>query len=205
MQAKDYLKLPYMRALLRDEETATFTARVLEFPGCIAQGATVAEAYEQLEKVAESWIDVALEMGQEIPEPAQNVSCSGRIALRLPKTLHQQVVQQAEMEGVSINQYLVYAISEKVARTSAITGLRQLFSDHMKQFSDTATSSANLPVVNVVLVPGSDTDSYPTFNFPEKVKVPNWESFNVQKVIRSFSAATHEMKRGQKPGRKLTA
>lgn len=36
-----------------------------------------------------------------------------RLTLRLPETLHQQLVQLAEGEGVSLNQYIVYALTRQ--------------------------------------------------------------------------------------------
>lgn len=71
------LRKPYTRALIPDEESGTVTARILEFPGCIAQGATAPEALERLEAAAESWIEAALEMGQEIPAPAAVIEADG--------------------------------------------------------------------------------------------------------------------------------
>ena len=34
-----------------------------------------------------------------------------RLTLRLPETLHRQLEAQARREGVSLNQYIVYALS----------------------------------------------------------------------------------------------
>lgn len=36
---------------------------------------------------------------------------SGRILLRIPKSLHKTLKQEAEIEGVSFNQYLIYRLS----------------------------------------------------------------------------------------------
>jgi uncharacterized protein YPO0396 len=36
-----------------------------------------------------------------------------RLTLRLPETLHQQLAQVAEREGVSLNQYIVYALTRQ--------------------------------------------------------------------------------------------
>jgi hypothetical protein len=36
-----------------------------------------------------------------------------RLTLRLPETLHQQLAQVAEQEGVSLNQYIVYALTRQ--------------------------------------------------------------------------------------------
>lgn len=37
-----------------------------------------------------------------------------RLTLRLPETLHQQLIHLAESEGVSLNQYIVYALTRQV-------------------------------------------------------------------------------------------
>ncbi|MEA5465242.1 YlcI/YnfO family protein [Leptothoe sp. PORK10 BA2] len=37
-----------------------------------------------------------------------------RLTLRLPETLHQQLANLAEGEGVSLNQYIVYALTRQV-------------------------------------------------------------------------------------------
>lgn len=36
-----------------------------------------------------------------------------RLTLRLPESLHQQLTHQAQHEGVSLNQYLVYLLSQR--------------------------------------------------------------------------------------------
>jgi hypothetical protein len=36
---------------------------------------------------------------------------SGRILVRLPRTLHAELVDQAEQEGVSLNQFIVAALA----------------------------------------------------------------------------------------------
>ena len=44
----------------------------------------------------------------------------GRFTLRLPETLHKELTALARQEGVSLNQYIVYALTRQV--TSAHTG-----------------------------------------------------------------------------------
>lgn len=43
-----------------------------------------------------------------------------RLTLRLPETLHQQLAQLAEGEGVSLNQYIVYALTRQAALVHGI-------------------------------------------------------------------------------------
>jgi predicted HicB family RNase H-like nuclease len=111
---RDYLKEPYSRVVIPDEESGTYTAQLLEFPGCIAEGDSVQEAYERLEKAALNWIEAALGLGQDVPPPASVCEYGGKVALRLPKSLHKQAVIAAERDGTSLNQFIVMAIAEKV-------------------------------------------------------------------------------------------
>ena len=36
---------------------------------------------------------------------------SGRLVLRIPKSLHKELKEQADIEGVSLNQYMLYKLS----------------------------------------------------------------------------------------------
>lgn len=121
------LEKPYARVLVPDAESGTFTAWILEFPGCVAQGDSPSEAYERLEAAAESWIEAALEMQQEIPQPATDAQFGGKFALRLPRSLHRQVAQLAELDGTSLNQFIVATLAEKAGAVNLYRGLtRQL-------------------------------------------------------------------------------
>lgn len=95
-------------------EPRGFHAQVLEFPGCYAQGDTLEEAYSNLEKAAESWIEVALGQGHEIPEPSSSTTYSGRIVLRLPRSIHRQAAELAKRNETSLNTFLVSAVAAKV-------------------------------------------------------------------------------------------
>ena len=46
-----------------------------------------------------------------------------RLTLRLPETLHQQLAQVAEREGVSLNQYIVYALTRQTSAISQLQGV----------------------------------------------------------------------------------
>lgn len=138
---RDYLKMSYARVLTPDDETGTYTAEILEFPGCIAQGDTPEEAYKHLESAAAGWIEAALDLGQEIPEPSDPYSYSGRIALRLPRSLHRRVAQMAERDGTSLNQFLVAAIAERIGTSTLHTQIAQRLEEQVAQV---ATKSAGV-------------------------------------------------------------
>ncbi len=69
--SEEYLKEPYSRILIPDEN-GFFSAEIMEFPGCFAEGKTADEAMHNLEEAAKSWIEASLEQGHEIPEPFMN-------------------------------------------------------------------------------------------------------------------------------------
>jgi predicted RNase H-like HicB family nuclease len=50
-------------------EDRAFIAEVKDLPGCMADGATRAEAVEAVEVVIREWIETAREMGRVVPEP----------------------------------------------------------------------------------------------------------------------------------------
>lgn len=118
-----YLKKPYAR-LVVPEQDGTFRAEIMEFPGCIAVGDTASEALATLEEVAKSWLEATLAKGQVIPEPMENIEFSGKLVLRLPKSLHKKAAHAAERDGVSLNQFIVSSLAEHVGERR-VTNLRR--------------------------------------------------------------------------------
>ena len=50
---------------------------------------------------------------------------SNVMSLRIPKTLHEQVKELAREEGISLNQFIMLALAEKVATLQAIDYLER--------------------------------------------------------------------------------
>jgi antitoxin HicB len=134
MDPREYLKEPYTRVLVPDE-TGGYNAEVLEFPGCFAEGDTIDEAYRELEDAAESWIEVRLDRGQEVPPPFSTLDYSGNISLRLPRTIHKRAAILAERDRVSLNSFLMSAIAYRV-------GAEDFTSSLVRRFECSLTSSA---------------------------------------------------------------
>ena len=75
-----YRLLPYSRRVDKEQEEGTepyFVARVDELRGCIAHGATRAEAILQLNIAFDEYIEAMLEWGKDIPEPERTVKARG--------------------------------------------------------------------------------------------------------------------------------
>jgi len=116
---EEYLRRPYKRLLVPDPDSGGFSAMIEEFPGCITEGETPDEACSRLEIVAAGWIEAALELKQEIPEPQVENTFSGRFALRLPKSVHRDAATAADRDGTSLNQFILAAISERIGMKEA--------------------------------------------------------------------------------------
>jgi predicted HicB family RNase H-like nuclease len=85
-----------------------FEARVRELPDVVDFGDTWQEAYELAVDTIETTAEFMAEEGRQMPEPAAiEDDYSGRVTLRVPKTLHRRLAEQAETENISLNQYLV--------------------------------------------------------------------------------------------------
>ena len=72
-------------------------------------------------------------MGQAIPEPAPKEEYSGKFVVRLPRSLHRQLVESAEREGVSLNQLVNVALAQVVGRASVGTQLTYPVSKKLAQ------------------------------------------------------------------------
>lgn len=107
-----YLELNYPFKVTPDPEVGWF-AKIPDLPGCWGTGPTVEAAIRDTEVNKRIWIEMSLEDGSEIPEPRSDEEYSGQFLLRLPKSLHRALSEEAKWEGVSMNQYAVTLLTEK--------------------------------------------------------------------------------------------
>lgn len=112
-----YMSLPYTIEMIYDPEDAWFV-RVKELPGCMSQGDDPNDAIEMIHDAMRGWLEVSLEDGDVIPEPAPDEEFSGKFVVRLPRSLHRQLVETAAREGVSLNQFVNVALARAVERTN---------------------------------------------------------------------------------------
>ena len=112
-----YINLPYTYEMVWDPDHAWFI-RVKELPGCMSQGDTTDEAIEMIHDAMRGWIGVALEDGSTVPEPKPDEDYSGKFVVRVPRSLHRQLAEAAEREGVSLNQFINVALGMAVGRAS---------------------------------------------------------------------------------------
>ncbi|MDR0851714.1 MAG: type II toxin-antitoxin system HicB family antitoxin [Clostridiales Family XIII bacterium] len=113
MNVSDYMNLPYniITKRISDESGTYYFATVLELDGCMSDGRTITEAYENIQEAMAGWIETKLEGGFSVPVPFEADKYSGKFVLRIPKSLHARLAMEAEKEGVSLNQYSLYRLS----------------------------------------------------------------------------------------------
>jgi predicted RNase H-like HicB family nuclease len=104
------------------DEDEGFIVVTPDLPGCSAWGATEAEAIEEAHDAVAAWIKAAKAAGKPIPAPsplADAAGFSGRFLMRIPRRLHAELARNAKREGVSLNQYVLYLLTERNSRRAA--------------------------------------------------------------------------------------
>jgi predicted HicB family RNase H-like nuclease len=117
-----------------------FVGTATEFPDVVVFEDTQEDAYREVIQVIESLKILSDENNNNFPSPAPLAEeYSGRVTLRLSKSLHQKAAQFSVTEGVSLNQYFVTIIVE------AVGGKNTMLS------ASTSTYQAILPLMKTEL------------------------------------------------------
>src|SRR4051794_23374411 len=100
-----YLGLPYRIVVVRDEtendDEGPWHAAIEELPGCEVRGPTAADAAARIPSALAEWVATAHAEGRPIPEPSKADDYSGRLVLRMSRSLHCELAQAAERNQVS--------------------------------------------------------------------------------------------------------
>ena len=111
---EEYMKLPYPMEIVPDPDEGGFVVYFPDLAGCITSGETVEQAVKNAADAKHAWLTAAMEDHINIPEPVTE-DYSGQFKLRIPKSLHRQLALTAKREGISMNQYCVYLLSQNHA------------------------------------------------------------------------------------------
>lgn len=105
-----------------------FKATVVELPHLATYESTLQEAYEVLIEDIEVLHAAAFRLGHAFPqpmaEPAQEHS--GRITLRIPRSLHCKLDEKSTVEGVSLNSCITTLLAEGVATANVVAAASEL-------------------------------------------------------------------------------
>lgn len=111
----EYLNMPYRMEIVPDTAEGGYIASFPELCGCITCGETVEKAVANAIDAKREWLSAAIEDGIDIPTPETSENYSGQFKLRLPKSLHKQLAEDARRDGISMNQYCVYLLAQNNA------------------------------------------------------------------------------------------
>ncbi|WP_315969533.1 type II toxin-antitoxin system HicB family antitoxin [Rubeoparvulum massiliense] len=95
---------------MNDESGEYYYGTYLELDGCQSNGDTLEELLQNIEEAKLGYLEAKIDTGMIILEPKEDYS--GKINLRMPKSLHRKLAIEAELEGVSLNQYMLYKLSQ---------------------------------------------------------------------------------------------
>lgn len=122
----------YSAEVFFSDEDGGYIALARDLPGCSAFGKTQERAIAELRHAIEAWQLAAKEAGNPIPEPSKqtfDALPSGKILLRLPRSLHATLIETAKREAVSLNQYLVSTLSASTAAGTLMAKFSKKFSE----------------------------------------------------------------------------
>lgn len=116
MDAQNY-SITVRKGVFEGEEC--FEARVREFPDLTEYADSFDEAYDLAIDAIETTIAIFQEKNKPVPTPIEVTDdFSGRVTLRMPKSMHQAYSQWAESEDASLNQLIVNCLSHALGAFS---------------------------------------------------------------------------------------
>ena len=108
------LTYPFEILPLSKDEGGGYAITFPDLAGCRSDGASPEKALENGRLALADWLAVATEFGDAVPAPFSSVS--GRFVQRVPKSLHRQLVDEAKIDGVSLNTLVVSLVAEGLGR-----------------------------------------------------------------------------------------
>lgn len=111
-----YKKLNYDVRIIAipEEEGGGFEASIPQLGSALFRGIgrTRGDSLKDLDNIKSVLFKEYLETGKKIPEPENETfgELSGKILLRIPKRLHENLVHQAKSSEVSLNQWINYLL-----------------------------------------------------------------------------------------------
>ena len=104
----------YHFSVTYSEEDGYFCARVKEFPGVLSLAVSAQEAIGNVQSVLTEIVERRISSGLSLPEPEiEDREYSGRLNLRVTRTLHRNLAEAANRENVSLNQYCANLLQEQ--------------------------------------------------------------------------------------------
>ena len=127
LSLEDYLNVRYPLRIIATPDGGDYVVDFPDLPGCMTQVESLDDVGHIADEIRTLWIETAFEDGDAIPLPSYPAEYSGRFLLRLPKSLHRELSELAEQDGVSLNQFIVALLSRRVGTVGAELSVPRVF------------------------------------------------------------------------------
>lgn len=100
----------------REDDEVLYFAYVKEIPDISSYSTDPKDAYEDCIDSLNVLYKDAVEHGKDFPMPYKSASPSapsGRVTLRMSRSMHADIARCAEEDGVSLNQWIIEALSQR--------------------------------------------------------------------------------------------
>ena len=115
-----YMGLNYKIEVIKNEENDGYTLYCPELRGCITTADTIEKGVAMIEDAKKCWFEACIEDNIKIPLPSELENYSGQFKLRIPKSLHRTLAERSREEGISMNQYCLYLLSNPVRESASL-------------------------------------------------------------------------------------
>jgi antitoxin HicB len=113
---EDYLAMQYPFQVIADPDGG-YVVVFPDLPGCMTQAETIDEVSAMADDARRSWISAVYQDGEEVPLPSYPEEYSGKFVARVPRSLHRHLAEEAERQGISLNQHIVALLSRGDAQS----------------------------------------------------------------------------------------
>jgi predicted RNase H-like HicB family nuclease len=131
----------YSFNIIWSDEDGEYVATCPSFPGLSALGETAVEALTEAKIALGLFIKTCEEKGIPLPEPEVAQKYSGQFRVRLPKSLHREAVRLAALEDVSLNQFVISAIEQKIVGGQYIVEMKRILAEQISQYQVSLVSA----------------------------------------------------------------
>ena len=119
-----------------------------------AWGETYEEAYAVLREIQRENIEDLIAKGLDVPEPITDENYSGRLNLRMSKSLHRRLAEVAAQEEVSLNTLIINSLHE----TLGCRGVEKLIEQGIEQVEKVFNQLNQLEMFHYHAISPANTD-----------------------------------------------
>lgn len=131
--AREY---PLTFEAIPQEDGGGFYAYSLAFPGIMGDGSSRDEAAEDFFEVLTDVIDKRISNNMPLPSLPSKADYSGKLNIRIGKSLHAMLAQRAQAESISINTLIIQYISYGLGAKRDVVEPQQIVHIHLSTNQD---------------------------------------------------------------------